>query len=158
MKRNRIAVRITVLLVISVCVLLVFFLDNRNNNTLKRILGASEKKDIIEGAIVISEEEAVPEYVSWEREHFPGNASADGIRSDVATLYINAGKKEKISRGDVAGFLMQKGGLAKDEVGKIVVGDHNAIVAVPRSKAAKVVEDVAPYKLKNTRVKVSVIS
>ena len=58
MKRNRIAVRITVLLVISVCVLLVFFLDNRNNNTLKRILGASEKKDIIEGAIVISEEAA----------------------------------------------------------------------------------------------------
>ncbi len=107
---------------------------------------------------IISEEEDVPEYVSWEREHFPGNASADGIRSDVATLYINAGKKEKISRGDVAGFLMQKGGLAKDEVGKIVVGDHNAIVAVPRSKAAKVVEDVAPYKLKNTRVKVSVIS
>lgn len=106
---------------------------------------------------IISEEETVPEYVTWEREHFPSGKSADSIRSDVATLYINAGKKEKISRGDVAGFLMQKGGLGKDEVGKIVVGDHNAIVAVPRSKAAKVVETVAPYKLKNTRVKVSVI-
>ena len=106
---------------------------------------------------IIAEEESVPDYVAWEREYFPGSVSENGIRSDVATLYINAGKREKISRGDVAGFLMQKGGLTKDEVGRIVVGDHSAIVAVPRSKAAKVVETVAPYKLKNTRVKVSVI-
>ena len=106
---------------------------------------------------IIAEEETVPDYVSWEREHFPGEASANGIRSDVATLYINAGKKEKISRGDIAGYLMQKGGLGKEEVGKIVVSDHSAIVAVPRAKAAKVVEAVAPFKLKNTRVKVSVI-
>lgn len=106
---------------------------------------------------IISEEEGVPPYVTWEREFFPGNVSENGIRSDVATLYINAGKREKISRGDVAGFLMQKGGLTKDEVGRIVVGDHSAIVAVPRSKAAKVVAEVAPYKLKNTKVKVSVL-
>lgn len=106
---------------------------------------------------IIAEEEDVPEYVVWEREYFPGGPSSDGIRSDVATLYINAGKREKISRGDIAGFLIQKGGLGSDEVGKIIVGDHSAIVAVPRSKAAKVVEAVAPYRLKNTRVKVSVI-
>lgn len=106
---------------------------------------------------IIAEEENVPEHVTWHRAYSPRSVAADGIRSDVATLYFNAGKKEKISRGDVAGFLMQKGGLAKDEVGKIVVGDHSAIAAVPRSKAAKVIETVAPYKLKNTRVKITLL-
>ena len=109
--------------------------------------------------VIVAEGENIPDAVVWEREFYPsGQKPADGgIHSDVSTLYFNAGKKEKISRGDIAGFLMQKGGLAPDEVGKIVVNDHSAIVAVPRSKAAATVEAVAPYKIKNTRVKVSVL-
>ena len=109
--------------------------------------------------VIAADGETIPDAVSWERELYPsGRIPADGgIRSDVATLYFNAGKKEKISRGDIAGFLIQKGGLAKDEVGKISVSDHSAIVAVPRAKAAAVVEAVAPYKIKNTRVKISLL-
>lgn len=109
--------------------------------------------------VIAADGETIPDAVSWERELYPsGRIPADGgIRSDVATLYFNAGKKEKISRGDIAGFLMQKGGLGKDEVGKISVSDHSAIVAVPRSKAAAVVEAVAPYKIKNTRVKITLL-
>ncbi len=83
--------------------------------------------------------------------------SADPIRSDVATLYFNAGKREKISKGDIAGFMMQKGGLEKDEVGRIVVDDHWAIVAVPRSKVADVLRAVAPEKIKGKRVKISLM-
>ena len=107
--------------------------------------------------VIISEEENVPECVSWDREYVPRSVADDGIRSDVATLYFNAGKKEKISRGDIAGFLMQKGGLSKEEVGKIIVNDHSAIAAIARDKAAKTLEAVAPYKLKNTRIKVSLL-
>jgi len=106
---------------------------------------------------IIADEENVPEYVTWTREYAPKGDAVDGIRSGVATLYFNAGKKEKISRGDIAGFLMQKGELEKNEVGKIVVGDHSAIVAVPRAKAAKVLELVAPYKVKNTKVRISLL-
>lgn len=107
--------------------------------------------------VIIAEEENIPDAVRWDREMYAGEPAPEGIRSDVATLYFNAGKKEKISRGDIAGFLMQKGNLTKDEVGKIMVNDHSAIAAVPRSKAAKVVETVAPYKLKNTKVKISLL-
>lgn len=107
--------------------------------------------------VIIAEEENIPDAVRWDREIYAGEPAPEGIRSDVATLYFNAGKKEKISRGDIAGFLMQKGGLTKDEVGKIMVNDHSAIAAVPRSKAAKVIETVAPYKLKNTKVKISLL-
>ena len=83
--------------------------------------------------------------------------SANPVVSDTATLYINAGKKEKISKGDVAGYIMQKGGLTKDEVGLITLDDHYAIVAVPRGKAAAVLAAVAPHRLKNRRVKVTLL-
>lgn len=79
---------------------------------------------------------------------------ADG-RPAVATLYFNAGRKEKISRGDIAGFLIAKGGLEASEVGRIDVKDHCAYAAVPAAKAAAVVKAVAPHKIKNTRVRVT---
>lgn len=105
--------------------------------------------------VITAEGENIPDYVVCDRPYSPRGEASEGIRSDVATLYFNAGKKEKISKGDIAGFLIQKGGLTKDEVGKIMVWDHSAIAAVPRAKIGKVVEAVAPYRLKNTKVRIT---
>ena len=66
-----------------------------------------------------------------------------------------SGKKEKISRGDIAGFLIAKGGLQPDEIGRIDVKDHFAYVAVPAAKARDTVTALAPYKIKNTKVRVT---
>lgn len=107
--------------------------------------------------VILSDEENIPDFVRYDREYFPKGENPDGIRSEVATIYINAGKKEKISRGDVAGYLMKGASLSKDEVGKIVVTDHYAIAAVPRAKAGKVLALLADKKIKNTRVKVSLL-
>ncbi len=109
--------------------------------------------------VIIADGDNIPDAVTWDRELYPsGKEPAEGgIRSHMATLYFNAGKKEKISRGDIAGFLMQKGGLPKAEVGKIVVNDHNAIVAVPRDKAQQTIDAVSPYRIKNTKVRISLI-
>lgn len=85
---------------------------------------------------IISEGENIPEYVDWQRELQPRSTSADPIRSENATIYINAGKKEKISRGDIVGFLIHKGGLTADKIGKIVLDDHSSLVAIPREALA----------------------
>lgn len=106
---------------------------------------------------IISDGENIPEYVTWQREYQPRSVSSDPIRSDVATIYINAGKKEKISRGDIAGYLIHKGELDPGQVGRIILDDHSAIVAVPRDLAPALVDRLAPHKLKNTRVRLSLI-
>ena len=72
------------------------------------------------------------------------------------TLYFSAGKKEKISKGDVAGFLMKKGGLKKDDVGMIEIKDDAAFAAVKREKAAAVIEFLRDEKLKGKRVKTDI--
>lgn len=67
------------------------------------------------------------------------------------TLYIGKGKKEKISRGDIAGFLMKIGGLEKEEVGLIDVRDHYAYASVCRTKANEVLKRVRGQKIKGLR-------
>lgn len=103
--------------------------------------------------VIISTKESSPSYIDLEAFD---PASLSPMQSPrMATLYFNAGKKEKISRGDIAGFLISKGGLAPGEVGRIDVKDHSAYVAVPAEKARTTVENVAPHKIKNTRVRVT---
>ncbi len=107
--------------------------------------------------VITSEADNIPEYMVFDRSYVPTGKSSDPIRADRATLYFNAGKKEKISRGDIAGFLMKTGGLLADEVGRIIVRDHSAIAAIPAAKADMVLRLVFPEKIKGKRVKISLL-
>ena len=49
-------------------------------------------------------------------------------------LYVGKGKRDKISRGDLAGFFIKIGGLRPDEVGTITVFDNFSYVAVKLSR------------------------
>lgn len=107
--------------------------------------------------VITAEGENIPEYIDFDRSYIPSGTSENSIVADVVTLYFNAGKKEKISRGDIVGYLVNKGGLDASQIGKIIVKDHCALVAVPISLAQSVIRRVAPHKIKNTRVKVSIM-
>lgn len=122
---------------------------HRNGRTAR--MGASGR-----AYYIISSADKPADFIPEGRPYEPqGSAPEEVHRSETATLFLNAGKKEKISRGDIAGFLMQKGGLGRDEVGKIDVRDHFSYVAVPAAKSRSTVEALAPHKIKNTRVRVT---
>jgi superfamily II DNA/RNA helicase len=78
--------------------------------------------------------------------------------SEWKTLYIGAGKKDKINKMDIVGMLLQKGQLEKDELGKIEVLDHSAYVAVKANKIIKTLQLVKEEKIKNKKVKMEVSS
>ncbi len=107
--------------------------------------------------VLTSEADNIPEYVTFDRAYVPTGHSSDPINASAATLYFNAGKKEKISRGDIAGFLIKQGGLVSDEVGLIIVKDHSAIAAVPVDKAAALLRTIASERLKGKRVRISLL-
>lgn len=54
---------------------------------------------------IISEEESIPEYMEFDRRFIPDPDARPKAGSTTATIYIQAGKKEKISRGDILDFL-----------------------------------------------------
>lgn len=105
--------------------------------------------------IITAEGENIPDYVNWQRKYRPRQSNGHPHPSPVATIYFNGGKKEKISRGDIAGFLMQKGGLSSPEITSIIVKDHCAIAAIPAAKAAATLAAIAPHKVKGQRIRVS---
>lgn len=104
--------------------------------------------------VVTSEGDTIPEYVVWDAEYNPTGHSYDPIRPSGATLHINAGRKEKISRGDIVGFLINNLGLEAADIGKIDLRDHAAFVAVPR-RALSVLSSLAAPKIKGKRVKIT---
>lgn len=108
---------------------------------------------------ILSDDESIPEYVEYEREYIPRDYRTNPPKATrLATLYFNAGKREKISRGDIAGYLMQRGGLASNEVGRITVKDHYSLASIPADKLQSTLAAIAPHRLKNQRIRVTPIA
>lgn len=107
--------------------------------------------------VITTEGEDIPYYITTDRDYAPTRRSADPIRSETATLYFNVGKKEKISKGDIVGFLIAKGGLTADEIGTITLRDHAALVGIPSAKARALVDTLSRERIKNTRAKISLL-
>jgi ATP-independent RNA helicase DbpA len=71
-------------------------------------------------------------------------------------LYFGAGKKDKIGKIDIVGVLLQKGKLAKDELGLIEVLDRMSFAAVKSDKIEKVVALIRNEKMKGRKIKVEI--
>lgn len=76
--------------------------------------------------------------------------------SEWQTLYIAAGKKDKVNKIDIVGLLLKKGGLQKDEVGLIEVKDQVSYVAVKRKLVGRVLSLLANERIKNKKVKIEI--
>jgi len=72
------------------------------------------------------------------------------------TLYIAAGKKDKVNKVDIVGLLLQKGELAKDDLGLIEVLDHSSYAAVKRNRIERTVQLIKTEKIKNKKVKIEI--
>jgi superfamily II DNA/RNA helicase len=72
------------------------------------------------------------------------------------TLYVAAGKKDKVNKVDIVGFLGQQGGLKSEDIGLIEVKDFLMFVAVRRSKASTVLQDIKGQKLKGKKIKIDI--
>ncbi len=105
--------------------------------------------------VIVSRDEKVPEYIDFDGVKDLCEGDCCSLQAQYDTLYFQAGKKEKISKGDVVGFLLNKGGLQNGEIGIINSHDHYTLVAVPRSKSKGVLQAVAKEKIKNHKVRIS---
>ena len=107
--------------------------------------------------LILHSEERVPEYLATEVEDYslPERASRPEP-PQWTTLYIGRGKKDKINKVDIAGFLYKKGGLTRDDVGTIDVHDYYAYVAVRRTKVKQLLAMVANEKIKGLKTRMEI--
>lgn len=74
--------------------------------------------------------------------------------SQWSTLFLSGGRKDKISKGDIAGFLIKTGGLKPDELGLIELKQDCAFVAVSSKQAEELCKKVNNLKLKKRKLRV----
>lgn len=113
-----------------------------------------------QGAIylLLGPEEHCPEYAgSLSTLRVDDVALLKPLPPVFTTLYIGRGKREKLSKGDVFGFLCKKGGLKNDEIGRIDISAHHAYVAVARKKVKALLRQVSGEKIKGMKTLVEEI-
>lgn len=105
-----------------------------------------------EAFILLGPEEYKPDYIEDELQVFdlPENLPTPS-QPKWESIYVGRGKKDKLSRGDVAGFMMKIGGLERDEVGRIEVRDHCAYVSVLRSRVRELMLRIRGQKIKGMK-------
>lgn len=102
--------------------------------------------------LLLGPEEHLPDFVHTEPETYRIASREVAVASPRwESLYIGRGKKEKLSRGDIAGFMMKTGGLAPDEVGRIEVRDHCAYVSVARHRVKELMGRIKGQKIKGMK-------
>ncbi|WP_422359373.1 DEAD/DEAH box helicase [Reichenbachiella sp.] len=98
--------------------------------------------------------ERAPDYIRDVNEETL-NQSAQFKNSEVTTLFISGGRKDKISKGDIAGLFMKQGNLTKEELGMIELKQDCAFVAVPSSKSKQLINQLNNSRLKKKKVRIS---
>ncbi|WP_412465777.1 DEAD/DEAH box helicase [Pedobacter sp. KLB.chiD] len=78
--------------------------------------------------------------------------------SDWVTLYLAHGKKDKINKIDIVGLFLQKGDLAKNDLGLIEVKDTSSYVAIKRSKVSQLLKKLNGEKIKGKKLKLAIAS
>jgi len=108
---------------------------------------------------IVGPEEQMPPFVSANVEHYtpPPTTPQQPLPPTMSTIYIGKGKKDKLSKGDILGFLCKKGGLQPTDVGRIDVMDRYTYAAVSRTKVEQVLQQVQGQKIKGIKTVVETV-
>lgn len=101
---------------------------------------------------ILSSGEHIPDYVEGNVEDYqPTPIAQQPALAKMSTIYIGKGKKDKISKGDIVGFLCKTGGLTAQDIGRIDVKDRYAYAAVRREKLQQVLHLTRGEKIKGIK-------
>jgi superfamily II DNA/RNA helicase len=105
--------------------------------------------------------------LKWEKENLPDfikNVEIENIKDAPVpkapiweTLYITGGRRDKISKGDIAGLFLKQGHLGKECLGTIEVKQDCSYVAVHTSKVDELIQTINNSKLKTKKVRISIV-
>lgn len=108
--------------------------------------------------VLVGPDEQLKEFVNQDGEFvLDGKQEAD-LSQKFMTLYISGGKREKLSRGDILGFLAKECDVPGSDIGKIDVFDHYSLVAVKEKDVAKIINISGGKKIKGEKRRISLLT
>src|SRR5690606_4089655 len=107
--------------------------------------------------LILHEDEKKLDYIDYGMPVFNVDKTAKIPNPPIfETLYISGGKKNKLNKIDIVGFLSQKGNLEKSDLGLIEVKDFISFAAVKRSKIQQLLKDIQDQKMKGKKYKIAI--
>lgn len=106
--------------------------------------------------LLMHEEEYFPDYLEEEPSELVLQEMPPPPAPEWQTLWVGKGKKDKISKMDIVGFLAKKGALKKEEIGLIEVKDFYAFTAVKRSKMSRLLKRIQNEKIKGKKARMGI--
>jgi len=102
--------------------------------------------------LLMNDAETLPDYLPQDIEQyiFPEKI-ARPTKPEWVTLYIGRGKKDKLNKIDVVGFLYKKGMLTREDVGAVEIKEHTSYVAVRRNKINQLLTLISGEKIKGMK-------
>ena len=107
--------------------------------------------------MLVGPDEEIKDYVGFDDMYKPDPERRSNLRSGYQTLYVGGGRREKVSRGDILGFLAKECGVDPSSIGKIDVYDHYSLVAVKEEAVSRVLQKSSGRKLKGERRKITLL-
>lgn len=98
-------------------------------------------------------QEDLPDFIG-ELEEATFEKKEDVAKKQWKTLFISGGRKDKISKGDIAGLFFKKGQLQKEELGVIELKQDCAFVAVPPKKVKSLIQSLDNQRIKKRKVRI----
>lgn len=101
---------------------------------------------------ILNQDEHLPDFVETETEEYSITpSSVKNSMPKMVTIYIGKGKKDKLSKGDLVGFLCKTGGLNASQIGRIDIYDRYCYVAIERKTLKQVLNQTAGAKIKGMK-------
>ncbi|HEY0058990.1 MAG TPA: DEAD/DEAH box helicase [Flavisolibacter sp.] len=107
--------------------------------------------------LILSSDERMPGYITGPTEtiELPGELTLPE-KPKWTTLFVGAGKKDKVNKVDIVGFLSNRGELKQEDIGLIEVKDFFSFVAIRKVKANHTLQMIKEHRLKGKKVKIEV--
>ena len=107
--------------------------------------------------LILSEDEKLPSYITTPVLEIDLPADNElPEKPKWTTLFIAAGKKDKVNKVDIVGFFTAKGDLKKEDIGIIEVKDFFSFVAIRKSRVNHTLQLIKDERLKGRKIKIDV--
>ena len=109
--------------------------------------------------IIQYEKERLPDFIRAinppveDLEDLPSSKKDEAIVWE--TVFVSGGRKDKISKGDIAGLFIKQGGLGNNQVGVIEIKQDCAFVAVDQTKVDTIIQKLDNSRLKKKKVRIT---
>ena len=106
--------------------------------------------------VLICREDKLPEYIVADTDILQPKQGNLPQAPEFQTIYISGGKKNKLNKGDIVGFFIQKGKIDNGDIGMIEVKDFISFVAIRKQAVKNLLSNIKEEKMKGKKYKIEI--